>query len=851
MRRILSVIAVLCFVFAAEAEWTWPPDADTAALVQRNLSRHYESARLGAWMDGASVQARQAMEFLLAWMPASDLGSWSADMLEENVELALEARRPGTDDYSFHVFVLPHRVSQEPPQRWRPELRAMLKDRVDGLSDGEAALEVNRFCREWATFKSSSRRDQPPLTTLKRGIGRCEEETIFLVCALRSVGLPARQCYTPFWATGDNNHAWVEVKVEDGWHYLGGCEPEACLDEAWFTRNVRRAGLVLSIGYGEAPLPPELEGYLYRRSGGSTVLNSTDVYTDAGWLTVRAPVDESRDEAPWAWLHVFNYGAPMVLGRTRVGEPIALGPGDFLVTAEIAGRPWSGLARVPAGGETELRLDPGFPLLDAPLWLRYPDSGGAGKGGCAARKEGPVWDAHRRRLEANDAARAQRAEISREWRRLVSNHPEAEALNAKLAEAGPAQKAWAEAVLALCCEAQSLALELTLQMDVKDFYELDPLGLEDILDEIRPYAETSTVPDSIFAEYLLSPRILFQAGSMDWWTELPRFQEAEPESLLARFREHVSEAEATRGGHVATPAQTWRSGWADDASARVCLAGLLRRHGWPSRLERGLPGVDYWKGDRWITLTPFPDLEEVAEAAGAPEAYLAVDYFASGARFENIETWRQTRLTHFMQGHFEPRYTGQLSEGEGLADWELPAGDWWLFAGQRNSRGEPRFISHPFTIAAGDSLRFSMDFGIPLDELGRADRVRRKWDPSTRLVLKRRGESRSLERFRRGGPLLIVLGLAGHEPTIRHLEALGEPEGMGLLPIQLRRIEGHRPAKDAWTISPGEAERIFGVKHPEQQLPLSVLIGENGETLLWLPGMRLDLAGNLPVVDSR
>jgi hypothetical protein len=848
MRYLLIALAVLVSVFGAMAEGSWPPDEEIAEAVERNLLRHYDSARLRTWMDDAAPEARKAMEYLLAWMPSSDLGSWSAPMLVENVELALTARRPGTDDFTFHAFVLPHRVSQEPASPWRPRLRDLLKDRVAGLSDNEAALEVNRFCREWATFKSSSRRDQPPLLTMERGIGRCEEETILLVCALRSVGLPARQCYTPFWTTGDNNHAWVEVLGEDGWHYLGACEPNACLDQAWFTRTARRAGLVLSIGYGEAPVPPELEGFLYRQSSGSTVLNSCDVYTEAGWLTVSAPGDELEDEAPWAWVHVFNYGAPMVLGRTRIGEPLALGPGDFLVTAEIAGRPWSGLASIEPGGETELHLKPELYFLDAPVWLRYPDPGENVSGGCKAGKDDPAWIAHRKRLTGRDDERARRSEISRAWMKLVGEHPEGEALLAKLEEAGAAQADWAEAVLALCCEHQSLALDLTLQMDVKDFYEMDPGALEDIIDEVLPIAESSTLPDSLFFEFVLSPRILFQSGTMDWWTQLPRFEDPSPEALLAQFRDQVQKAENTRGGHVATPAQTWRSGWSDLSSARVCLAGLLRHHGVPARVERGLQGVDYWEDGQWRTLRPFPLDEDESEVASMPEAYLAVEYYASGARFEKIETWRQTRLTRFTEGHFEPWYTGQISEGDAQVDWELPAGDWWLFAGQRNGQGEPRFISHPFTIAVGDSLRFSMDFGIPLDELERADLVRREWDRSERLILKRRGQSRSLRRLSQAKPLLIVLGLNHHEPTMRHLEALGDLENLSVLPVQIRRQEGHMPSKETWTISLSEAKKLFGVKNPEQQLPLSILLDTDGETLLWLPGMRLNLAGHLALM---
>lgn len=68
-----------------------------------------------------------------------------------------------------------------------------------------------------------------------------EEESVFTVTALRSAGIPARQVYSPRWAHCDDNHAWVEVYVNGGWHFLGACEPEEVLDKGWFTNASSRA----------------------------------------------------------------------------------------------------------------------------------------------------------------------------------------------------------------------------------------------------------------------------------------------------------------------------------------------------------------------------------------------------------------------------------------------------------------------------------------------------------------------------------------------------------------------------------------------------------------------------------
>ena len=37
--------------------------------------------------------------------------------------------------------------------------------------------------------------------------------SIFLISALRSVGIPARMAGTPDWILGGGNHDWVEVRI--------------------------------------------------------------------------------------------------------------------------------------------------------------------------------------------------------------------------------------------------------------------------------------------------------------------------------------------------------------------------------------------------------------------------------------------------------------------------------------------------------------------------------------------------------------------------------------------------------------------------------------------------------------
>lgn len=111
----------------------------------------------------------------------------------------------------------------------------------------KAALEVNHWCHEHVIYKPTNARTRSPLATMLTAYGRCGEESIFTLAALRAVGIPARQIYTPRWAHCDDNHAWIEVWVDGEWKYLGACEPEPRLNIAW-VHVARAKGDVRGVG---------------------------------------------------------------------------------------------------------------------------------------------------------------------------------------------------------------------------------------------------------------------------------------------------------------------------------------------------------------------------------------------------------------------------------------------------------------------------------------------------------------------------------------------------------------------------------------------------------------------------
>ncbi len=296
---------------------SYPPEAAIDSLLNVQRDRFCNRAE-EIFYDLENVQLtdeeRDDLRFLIAYLPLGDAAnSQISSILTQCVRYAHKAQDRfswGEDipeDVYMH-FVLPHRVSQEPAVSWREAFYSEIAPRVEGMTMTEAALEVNHWCHEKASFKVSSGRDQDALTTIRAGYGRCEEEMILTICALRSIGIPARQCYTPYWPHADNNHAWVEVWADGGWHYMGGCEPKPSLDDAWFTNAAGRAMLVVSTAYGDY----QGDEPVLKRYPRSTLINSTAVYGPTHEIKLSLVNRKGRPAPDKRFVFsLFNYGALM------------------------------------------------------------------------------------------------------------------------------------------------------------------------------------------------------------------------------------------------------------------------------------------------------------------------------------------------------------------------------------------------------------------------------------------------------------------------------------------------------------------------------------------------------------
>ena len=343
--------------------------SDTAeyAIVQDDFNN-----RASAWNQGdlfnvfdqeMTEQQREALTFLYAYMPLGDITDYSGEFFLENIDYSLKAKEEMPwgkliPEREFRHFVLPIRVNNENLDNSRKVFYEELKDRVKNLSLHDAVLEVNHWCHEKVVYTPSDSRTSSPLASVKTAYGRCGEESTFTVAALRSVGIPARQVYTPRWAHTDDNHAWVEAWVDGQWYFLGACEPEPVLNLGWFNAPAYRGMLMHTKVFGRYNGPEEI----MHQNPNYTEINIIGNYAPSAKANVQIVDAEGKAVADAKIeFKVYNYAEFYTVATKRSDAEgktfLSAGKGDMLVWASKDGK--FGYGKVSFGKDEEvvIKLD--------------------------------------------------------------------------------------------------------------------------------------------------------------------------------------------------------------------------------------------------------------------------------------------------------------------------------------------------------------------------------------------------------------------------------------------------------------------------------------------------------------
>ena len=309
--------------------------------------------------ENLTTEQREAMQFLYAYMPSPDITDYSGEFHLTNVDYALKTRTEMpwgkiVPDREFLHFVLPARVNNENLDACRPVFYEELKERVCNMSMYDAVLEVNHWCHEKVTYTPSDARTSAPLSTIKTAHGRCGEESTFTVAALRAVGIPARQIYTPRWAHTDDNHAWVEAWVDGKWYFLGACEPAPVLNLGWFNAPASRALLTNTYVFGKYQGDEEILG----RNACYTEINATSNYAPTAQTTVEVVDENGIPVEALVEFKIYNYAEFYTAVRKQCDKngcaTLTSGLGDMLAWASKDGK--FGFVKFTAGKDTKVQL---------------------------------------------------------------------------------------------------------------------------------------------------------------------------------------------------------------------------------------------------------------------------------------------------------------------------------------------------------------------------------------------------------------------------------------------------------------------------------------------------------------
>ncbi len=579
---------------------------------QSELAKTRSQQLFGVFDQDITTKEAEALKFLYAYMPLSDLADYDGKFYLMNVRASFAARDTfawgkTVPEALFRHFVLPVRVNNENLDSSRWVFFEELKDRIKKLPMNEAVLEVNHWCHEKVTYRGSDGRTSSPLASVKTAYGRCGEESTFTVAAMRAVGIPARQCYTPRWAHSDDNHAWVEVWVDGKWHFIGACEPDAGLDLAWFTAPAKRAMLVNTNVFGDY-------------EGSEDILVKDPLFTRINILSNYAAtkhvfakvVDEQKKPVDSAVVEfqLYNYAEFYTLHKTTTNQQgmasFLTGHGDLLIWASKNGV--FGYQKMTVlNSDTAvivLSVKPGKIYTETFDLVPPPE----------VKTDVKVSDSLRanntKRLEFEDKIRANyestfidSAKSARLAHTLTLNPDTLWYFLHK------SRGNWREIINFITGTPQNLkylVFPLLYNISDKDLRDVSPDVLAEQVNNTLNYKPLN-VSAEIFNAFILSPRV-----DNEWLKPYKAFfNEKTNRSLVEQFRKHpdslvewiktniVTDNKANWGRAPLTPAGSFELKVADGHSRDILFVAMCRSFGIPARLEPGTRMPQYYLDDAW------------------------------------------------------------------------------------------------------------------------------------------------------------------------------------------------------------------------------------------------------------
>ena len=768
-RTIFFLMAALTLLSSCEVHH-FMTDSSYRAKVEADLQKRLEPERLKARFavdkdsrcltesDGfvsdpyLTTEEFEALEFLYAYMPLADLTDYSTGYYLQNVRASFTARNEmgwNVPEREFRHFVLPIRANNENLDTSRVVFYRELKPRIEGMSMQDAILEVNHWCHEKLTYKPSDARTLSPLSSVVSSLGRCGEESTFTVAALRAVGIPARQVYTPRWAHTDDNHAWVEAWADGKWYFLGACEPEPVLDLGWFNSPASRGLLMHTRVFGSYDGPEEK----VMIGPNFTEINLIDNYAKTARVDFTV-VDENGSPVDSALVDfkIYNYAEfyPALSKYTDAKGRTFLtaGMGDMMAWASKNGR--YGYSKVSFGKDTEVTItisdqhtfDPQSMMIVPP-----PET-----------------------ANIPDVTPEQRAENDKRFAREDSIR---KAYMATFVQPDGTEKG---RLLALSAgNHRVIAKFLEDHPDERALALLKSLSNKDLIDVTREILDDNyNAPEAILCpraenEFLSAYKSFF---ARSFGTGLQKEELLRPANLIKWVNDSITMLRDPKAWSIPmSPAGVYQARMADARSRNIFFVALARTLGLDARKDPVTGKIQYKDAGQWVDVD-FEASSQVVAPTGTlvlnyePTAILANPYYYSHFTISKIENGR-TRLLTFDEG--------QVDMGGGVS-WAsifkkgtpLDVGDYVLVSGNRLSDGSVPVTMRQFSVREGETTTLDLRITIPEDRLS----VIGSFDAETRYCMEPDAEPVSVLSTTGRGFYVIGFLTPRQEPSVHAINDL-------------------------------------------------------------------------------
>ncbi len=812
--------------------------------------------------EDLTTEQREALEFLYAYMPLSDLADYDGSFFLGQVNAAFKAREyfdwgKAIPEGIFRHFVLVYRVNNENLDTARQVFFEELKDRVKGLSMERAALEVNHWCHEKVTYRGTDGRTSAPLALARTSWGRCGEESTFTTAALRSVGIPARQCYTPRWAHTDDNHAWVEVWINGKWYYMGACEPEPELNVAWFTGPAKRAMMVHTNVFGlyNGPEEKNLQTDLY------SIINLLGNYTDTRYVYVKV-TDEQGNPVKGAEVkfNVYNYAEfyPITTAFSDLQGKVSIvsGKGDLLIWASKDGM--YGYEKSSPENKEELVITlnrkPGSEyeetiIIEPPVEqsIKELDPGKIAENAIRLAREDSIRNAYMATFMSEKQAHAfaseNKLDPAKSWDYL-----------------NKAQGNWKEISDFMSRLKDNPHLFAFLEsLREKDLRDTPADYLSDHLENGDKLGVLQGISEDLIVKNIYSPRIALEL-IRPWRTY---FQEKLPADFVSKAQADVNEVISyvkeniiiDEGNYYKCPISprgVYELKLADKGSRDILFVALCRSMGIPSRIDPVTNRPQYIESGQWH------DVNFEPEAISPPKGSIL---FANVK--ENIV--KPAYSTHYSIARYENGdFVTLRFRGDNLLK-ELPgkvtvdAGYYRLMIGSRANDGSVTIHTQYLNIGEKDTKKLE----IKLPEVEGRIQVQGIVDMNTRVTLTD-GKDCSLKELSKGKGIIVCFADPDKEPTKHILQdlpmvqkALEEWGGGVLFAIPDDKwssafdasVFKDLPGQAVWSV---DNSRIFlnavaGALQIDftNNFPLTVYLSSNGGILFSSQGYRIGIGENI------